>query len=171
MTNRTHQSDDRHWLSFGKDVCVCAHVSISFRFFLFLRVSFHKHCVLPHEQPHTKPRSKIVTQLLTLCNSIWRVMQHFVHAYFEHKFQLTENFLLRQQKNGKCRYWNASVSEINKNCCWTCYTFPHFLGPTGTVATFNSALTSLCMESELVHLKQKCCNLYRERGELLFLTS
>jgi len=53
MTNRTHQFDDKHWLSFGKDVCVCAHVSASFCFFLFLRVSFHKHCMLPHEQPHS----------------------------------------------------------------------------------------------------------------------
>jgi hypothetical protein len=68
--------------------------------------------------------------------------------------------------NGKFRYWSASVSEINKNCCCTCYTFPHFLGPAGTVATFNSALTSLCTESEPVHLKEKCCNLYRDRGRV-----
>jgi hypothetical protein len=154
MTNRTHQFDDKYWLSFGKDVCVCAHVSISFCFFLFLLVSFHKRCTLPHEQPRSLQAAyQTVTQLLLLSNWAWRVMQHFLHACFVHKFQLRVNLLLRQQINGKCRYWSASVSEINKNCRWTDYTFPHFLGPTGTAATFNSALTSLCMESELVYLK------------------
>ena len=128
-------------------------------------------CCHTNSLTHTKPRSRTVTQLLLLCNWTWRVMQHFLHAYFVHKFQLTVSLLLRQQLNGKCRYWSVSVSEINKNCCWTCYTFPHFLGPTGTAATFNSALTSLCMESELVYIPEvECCNLWRERGELLFLT-
>jgi hypothetical protein len=146
-----------------------------FYFFLFLPVSASLLPQTLHVATRTASQQtawQTVTQLLLLCNSIWRVMQHFVQTCFIHKFQLTVNLLLRHSLNGKFRYWSASVSELNKNCWWPCYTFLQFLGPAGRRGSyFNSALTSLCTESEPVYLKWKCCNLHREHGEFLLLTS